>query len=190
MRAKVLDYAVEQVRRGGLEALSVAAIARALKVSTAAPYKHFPNRAALVHAVGAHGMQDLGKAMAEAAQPKNGSERVVAIGKAYLSFARKEPNLFATMFGEAMTDLKTIEADALRSAGHDTFAVLRKEVAIVLDVDFDAPIAGETAYALWSMVHGQSVLALDNRDAVVGDVINTEKVMRQMTLRILVAGPQ
>ncbi|RDH10789.1 TetR/AcrR family transcriptional regulator, partial [Tsukamurella pulmonis] len=51
---------------GGATDLSLRAVARRAGVSTAAPYRHFPDRGALISAVAAVGYRELAAALAAA----------------------------------------------------------------------------------------------------------------------------
>lgn len=185
LRSRVLALALERVRAAGSDELSVAEIARELGTSTAAPYRHFADRLALVHAVAAQGMRALGAAMSAAAQDEEGLERVVAVGRAYVGFATGEPHLFRTMFATPASGSDSADAADLRATGAATFEVLCDEVAAVLDAQLSREQVTSTAYALWALVHGQAVLALDGRDAVVGTGLDRDHTMRTTTYRVL-----
>ena len=55
LRETLLAAAIEVVARQGADALSLRGLAQAVGVSSAAPYRHFPDRAALLAAVAAEG---------------------------------------------------------------------------------------------------------------------------------------
>lgn len=95
----LVDAALKLVERGGAEAVSLRDLAQSLGVSRAAPYRHFPDRDALLATVAARGFEDL-VALYEAALkgPGDGPARLRAGGRAFYDFATKRPGLYRLMF--------------------------------------------------------------------------------------------
>ncbi|KUL28565.1 helix-turn-helix domain-containing protein [Actinoplanes awajinensis] len=67
LRAALIAASFELLAEGGLRRFSVAAVARRLGVSSAAPYRHFPDRDHLLSAVSGAAATDLRAAILEAA---------------------------------------------------------------------------------------------------------------------------
>lgn len=160
------EQLVEAVRRliesHGIDGFSVAEACRMAGVSTAAPYKHFKDRDEIVHAVILGAMGRMGTALQAAADayPAGDPERIVALGKAYIDFARAEPGLFAVMFGHASTHA---EDEELAEQGRAKFAIVIRVVAEHMQRPMDDAEVGARAYALWCAVHGHSFLVLDGK---------------------------
>jgi len=95
----LVEAALKQVEQGGAETLSLRDLAQSLGVSRAAPYRHFPDRDALLATVAARGFEDL-VALYEAALkgPGDGRARLRAGGRAFYDFATKRPGLYRLMF--------------------------------------------------------------------------------------------
>jgi AcrR family transcriptional regulator len=187
LRSALLELAVAQVAAHGSDGLMVAQLARTLSVSTAAPYRHFADRAALVHAVATVGMNRLGEKMSAAANAiaAPGPERVVAIGRAYLDFAQTEPHLFNAMFGSQRPIPPTDESRRLQEAGRATFDILLHHVAEALGEPESTARPRRIAFALWSFVHGQAALRLIEADHVIGQDANRDIVMEEVTNLLL-----
>ncbi|BBH67748.1 TetR family transcriptional regulator [Actinoplanes sp. OR16] len=66
LRAALISASFEMLASCGLQKFSVAAVARRLGVSSAAPYRHFPDRPHLLSAVSAEAARDLGALIAAA----------------------------------------------------------------------------------------------------------------------------
>src|SRR5881394_2582635 len=66
LRQALLDAAVDLLRTGGADALTLRAAARAAGVSQSAPYRHFADRRALVAGVAQEGFARMGAAIARA----------------------------------------------------------------------------------------------------------------------------
>ena len=100
LRAELLAAAERALAEGGVDALSLRALARELAVSHAAPAKHFPDRRALLDALAIEGFGRLTEAFrtiaARTDEPVR--ERIQALVAGYLSFAQANPALLALMF--------------------------------------------------------------------------------------------
>jgi len=150
LRAAVLAAAGKMIEKQGLAGLSVREAARRAGVSHNAPYRHFPDRDALLAALAAQGFAELGKAL----QGRAGRE----LGEVYVRFALAQPERFRLMFGAR---LRFERHPALREAAQQTYAALvsafRAEGGIA-DPD-------KAALAAWSLVHGLAHLLLDGHFA-------------------------
>jgi len=139
-------------------------VARRAGVSHAAPYKHFPDKAALLSELAARGYRHLQEDLIAALAPeRRGSARAraIAVAKAYLDFGRGNPSLYELMFSSEID--KSCEA-SVREASSAVFA-------LIVDIltrgqqagEFKAvPVEGQAA-ALWSLLHGLTVLERGRR---------------------------
>jgi AcrR family transcriptional regulator len=95
----LVEAAFKLVEQGGAEAVSLRDLAQSLGVSRAAPYRHFPDRDALLATVAARGFEDL-IALYELALASagDGRARLRASGRAFYDFATKRPGLYRLMF--------------------------------------------------------------------------------------------
>src|SRR5688572_5027384 len=91
LRAVVLGAASKILEEEGLAELSVREAARRAGVSHNAPYRHFPDRRALLVALAAQGFSELDLAL----ENRSGRE----LGEAYVRFALERPQRFRLMFG-------------------------------------------------------------------------------------------
>lgn len=162
LRAELIAAVRDLVEAYGSEGFSVAEAARRAGVSSAAPYKHFPDRPALLRAVAAEGMERLQKAMAEAAAAHlpGSREAIVSIGQAYVTFARSGPGVFRLVFG--LTEGHEADPD-LQSKGEACFGVVLNAVANHLGLAPRAEEARGKAYQLWAAVHGHCFLTIDGK---------------------------
>jgi AcrR family transcriptional regulator len=88
LRAALIAASFEQLAEGGLRRFSVAAVARRLGVSSAAPYRHFPDRDHLLAAVSAAAAHDLRAAIlaAAAAAGPDPTDRFASVAGAYFQY--------------------------------------------------------------------------------------------------------
>src|SRR5665213_1977519 len=125
LREALIDAALNLIAQKGPAGFTFADAARSAGVSSAAPYRHFRDRDALIADVARRGFE-LFEAHLEAAWDNGTPEPFGAfdrVGRAYLGFARDEPAYYSSMF-EAGVSLDT---DAgLRQASDRAFAVLRR----------------------------------------------------------------
>jgi AcrR family transcriptional regulator len=156
--------AEEILERDGLQALTLRAAARAAGVSHAAPAHHFGDLTGLLSELAAEGYRRFSDTlmigMEEAGTDPR--ERMHAMGRAYVRFARTQPNLFILMFRSERLDQKR---PALEAAIAGARQVLRGGIAAIADPARPVkPIdAVARATAIWSIVHGFAVLLLDGR---------------------------
>jgi AcrR family transcriptional regulator len=165
LRAQLIAAATALVETHGPDGFSVSQAARLAGVSTAAPYKHFKDRDAILRGVVAAAMDRLRAAMetGATAHPAGSLEAVAAVGEAYIAFARHEPGLFRLTFG--LTEGHEEDAGLL-DKGRGCFGVLVGTVAACLGVSPDDPGVLRRAYLLWSFVHGHSFLTIDRKNKV------------------------
>jgi AcrR family transcriptional regulator len=150
------------IEEKGQDGFSVAEACRMAGVSTAAPYKHFKDREEILHAVILEAMHRMGAAMQAAvdAYPAGDPERIVALGRAYIDFAKSEPGVFAVMFGSGNNHA---EIPALAEEGQAKFAIVVKVVAEHMNRCMEDDEVTARAYALWCAVHGHCFLVLDGK---------------------------
>ena len=162
LREQLLDAVRQLIEAHGLDGFTIAEACRLAGVSTAAPYKHFKDREEILREVILAAMTRMGEAMQAAADahPAGDPRRIVALGKAYVGFARAEPGIFAVMFGHAGTHA---DDPALAEEGRGKFAIVLRVVAEHLEREMDDPEVIARAYALWCAVHGHSFLVIDGK---------------------------
>jgi len=144
--------------------------ARRAGVSQAAPYRHFPDKSALLAAVAEEGFRALGRAIVRAARPHRrdpvGALQAMAI--AVVRFAAAHPSHYRLMSGPAVRgrDHPPLR-DAAVAAWHLLTAAIRdcQRAGRIRSGD-----PAELSFALWCVVHGLAVLAVD--DQIPGDVLH------------------
>ncbi|MBU3062253.1 TetR/AcrR family transcriptional regulator [Nocardia sp. NEAU-G5] len=160
--------AVELLEEGGAAELSLRGAARRAGVSTAAPYRHFADRDALLSAVAAVGYRDLAQQLA-AVHPQPVTPAGLAdVAIEYVRFALRRPGMFRVMFTESC-DTSSTERVAAVEAIHEYLESLVREA-------FPAADPEPTATAMWALVHGLAFLHLDGKldassDKVVADQV-------------------
>jgi AcrR family transcriptional regulator len=160
LRRAILVAAIEAIRRDGVDALSLRALAREAGVSHAAPAHHFGDRSGLLTAIAAEGFELLADALAGTLD-RTGS--FLEVGVAYVRFAVDNPAHFAVMY---LPELLRNEDPALNVARGRASDILYGGVESAAP-GADALRAGVAA---WSLVHGLATLYLSgNLPPALGD---------------------
>lgn len=95
---------IQLLEEGGVDALNVAEAARRLGVSSAAPYKHFRDRKALLVAIAAEGNRRLSQSLVAAVGNENDPAVAFALsGVAYVRWAAENPALYRVTLDPAYT---------------------------------------------------------------------------------------
>jgi len=104
LREALLAAAEKILRRNGLAALTLRAIAREAGVSHGAPAHHFRDMTDLLSELAAIGFRRLEADLRRSIAHADG--RDFPAGRAYLSFATRNPDLFALMYRDELLDAK------------------------------------------------------------------------------------
>jgi AcrR family transcriptional regulator len=174
------------IRERGVEGFTLREVARRAGVSHNAPYHHFRDRSALVAALVVDGFADLTASLERAGARAGGDElaRIRALGRAYVRFARDDPERFKLLWRPDMregADLAEIEAAGERSYEPLLSALRAGREAGAVD---DAVPLDAQGLAAWSTVHGLALLLIDGplrpggsggraADRLAADVIET-----------------
>lgn len=111
LRAALIDASFDMLAECGLQRFSVAAVARRLGVSTAAPYRHFPDRDHLLSAVSAAAARDLRDAMTAAAGAAgpDPAARLAATAGAYFRHVVRTGAGFHVIYAAELYDVEDDE---------------------------------------------------------------------------------
>lgn len=126
LKRALVDASLTLLREDGEEALTVAEIGRRVGVSSAAPYKHFSDRQALLRALAEEGNHLLAQAIAEqVGATRDPVESFRLSGVAYVRWAAENPALFRLMNDPTLLDYtqppQGVEAPAPLRGTLDTF---------------------------------------------------------------------
>ena len=151
LRDRLVDAGVELVTSGGTAAVTLREIARRAGVSHGAPRRYFPTHLELLSAVARRGFADLAAELSAAASDdaEGPRSRLLALGRAYLSFAASNPGMYELMFRH---DLLNSGRLGLRDV---SLPLLRMVTALVAEAQPRTNDAPEiVTAALWANLHG------------------------------------
>jgi AcrR family transcriptional regulator len=156
LRAQLLEAATALLAESeDPEGVSVRAVTRRAGVSPTALYLHFENREELFRTVSEECFAELGEAMRAAGEGVEDDPRakLIAIGHAYLRFARERPGHYAVLFARHITPKPPDDETEL---GMDVFGSLVEVVRSCGVADDDAFDFG---VILWMALHGRAAVA-------------------------------
>lgn len=155
LRQALIDSALDLVEEYGLSNLSLRKIARRVGVTHSAPYRHFEDKGELVAAMAEAGFDELHDYMTRERDREDGppTEKLYALGLAYVLFAVDRPNHFRVMFGPEVRDERPYPS--LAEARDAAFDLLHRAVESCQKAELIRE--GETqrhARTCWTLVHG------------------------------------
>lgn len=161
LRQALLDAAYALLREWPAAQLKLRQVARAAKVSHTASYHYFPDRTALLRALGDECMRRMvwrqQQALAAVADP---GRAPIEVGLDYIGYAASEPNAFSLQFDPQFSppDASSTERLQLVERQRDILAAAtaqaRQAGTLPPNGDPDA-----LTMALWGVVHGIAQLA-------------------------------
>ncbi len=164
LKSALLVEAERILEAEGIQALTLRAIARGVGVSHTAPQNHFGDLTGLLSDLAADGHHRMSTALSAqvATAGDDPRQRLRAMGRGYIAFARAHPGLFTLMFRSEKLDSSR---PALKDAIVASRQALRDAVVSAAGARTDMPplaIAARSV-AAWSLVHGYTMLMLEGR---------------------------
>ncbi|WP_033289027.1 TetR/AcrR family transcriptional regulator [Amycolatopsis jejuensis] len=156
LRTALLDAALVLVRERGVDGWSLREASARVGVAPSAAYHHFASREVLVGALSQQVLASLGERLKLAggrARGRGGFPRVVAYGRAYVTWALEDPAIARLAFRARHTDW---------AGGPHPHDVLTEELDRLVRAGSLPAAAREGAeFVVWSAIHGLAVLLLD-----------------------------
>jgi len=165
LRAHLVETVRILVEEKGADGFSISEAARRAGVSSAAPYKHFSDRAEIVREVAMAGIDRMRDQMDDAARGATGGvlDPIIALGACYVQFARSEPGVFRLMFGLTKSHDEDPE---LQAHGEACFDVVKREVKKVMPQGTPQDEIERRGLMLHMFVHGYAFLEIDGKHDV------------------------
>lgn len=158
----LVEEAIRTIQRGGVQALTLRAVGEKLGVSRTALYRHFPDKSALLAAVGREGFRTLRERLDDAWRQHDGGQAgFEAMGTAYVQFAVDHPAHYRVMFGGHLTGQSVPDPELARE-GAAAFQALVDALMSLQHQGIartDPPL--RLAQYIWANVHGIAMLAID-----------------------------
>ena len=155
----ILEAARDLLAQGGIDALSMRAVAARVGVSATAIYNYFENKQALVQSVISSGFERFDGYLREAVadRPPGSAERLEALGEAYIRFALENREYFRVLFATHAELPRDIE-ELPEGSG---YALFRQSVVDAMDAGTIRRTDPDLVVLyLWTLVHGLVTLLL------------------------------
>lgn len=164
LREELLTQAEKHLLNGGVNELSLRALAREIGVSQTAPYRHFKDKNALLAALATEGFNRLLESLNPDGLSADPVADLMTLGMAYVHFAQENPEIFRLMFGPVLLPRK--QYTTLFAAGREAFY----RVQHIIERGAERGIFGKDdipsmAHTAWAGVHGVATLILDHGDS-------------------------
>lgn len=163
LKRVVIETAQDMLRDDKGWQFTLREVARRAGVSHAAPYKHFPDKSALLAELATLGFNQLRDEISDALRRplRTARAQFIAAAKAYIQFAADNPSLYRLMFS-ADVDKKAFPKldEAAATAFAELLGILeRGQQSGAFKTQ---PVRGQAA-ATWALVHGFAMLAIDGQ---------------------------
>lgn len=182
----LLQATLDCVTQKGVQGLSLRAIAQAVGVSPAAPYRHFADKQEMIAAVAARGFEKMSLRLAALPDSKP-LEKLKAQARIYCQFGLEFPDYFALMFGSAIED-KALYPH-LSQATDETFLYFVEAIAAAVKAkQLRSAPAELIALTFWGQIHGFTSLLVNKQ--LKWDNLGAEKPeeLLESTLEMLLNG--
>lgn len=157
LRAALIAEGLRLLAARDVEDLSLREVARGVGVSATAVYRHFPDKAALMAALAAHGLDMLSQVQHAAYDAAGGGVAGFnATGAAYVRFALLHTALFRLIFANPPTG-KVVE---LADSPDNAMRFLMENAARLAPPGMEPRIF---ALQSWSVAHGLAMLIIDGQ---------------------------
>ncbi|MCE9579999.1 MAG: TetR/AcrR family transcriptional regulator [Deltaproteobacteria bacterium] len=184
-KQRILEVARKLVIKQGHANLSLRAVAREAGFSAPSLYEYFASKDEIVATIAGEIAASLRRALHEAAtEAKDPRAALLAIGLAYVAWARKHPQDFLLMFSRLPSRRRALTAAPPSESPYQIV------VAAVTQAHEAGVITGKPqrrehiAYALWAAVHGMAMLQLTHLAGFDADFATADKA----AVEALIAG--
>lgn len=182
LRAALVDATIALIAERGVHGFSLAEASRRVGVRTAAPYRHFTDRAELLAAVAVRGLQTFAAmAATEAGVAATPERRLAALASAYVRIGADHRPLFDTLFSSGIDKSRYPE---LQRAWEPLDALLAEVRQLC---NGDAAAADALTRAAEATAHGHAMLLLDGEYGQGPDAVGAAAAARA-TFALIAAG--
>lgn len=167
---EIKQLAMEQISKGGPDAVSLSGIVREMSMSPAALYRYFANRDALLADLVVDSYNELADSL-EALEPGKGSaeKHLDTVLRATRSWALENPNAYRLIFQTSIGSGENFAADRTIPAASRSMAVVVNAIAAVAGQSDPLPgspkpatnVRMTEAFRAWAERRGLSHLSLD-----------------------------
>ncbi len=160
---KILAKARQILERDGATAVTMRSVARGVKITPMAIYRHFSDREALLNGLADQGFAELAAHLKQIAWPKGWEARLLRMSDIYLDHALAHPHLFELMFLTKRPGARQYPRD-FQANRSPTASLLTHELQAGMKAGvLRAGEPWEIAFHLGALSHGLIMLYLGGR---------------------------
>jgi AcrR family transcriptional regulator len=162
LRNALIIAAGELIEEKGSLDFAMVEAARRANVSSAAPYRHFEDRDALLQAVAEVAFMALDEAVRDTVTllPRGSRDYLIAQGKTYITFVSRHRAFYDLMWGDIGLRRESAVDMELQTSGFYILVESVKAWCVASGLNNDNPL--ELAVKFWAMAHGLACLAMNN----------------------------
>ena len=149
----IIQSAGDLIRADGLAALSMRTLAARLGVRASSLYRHFPDRSSIEETLANRAAEDLLRSMQQSVHGRTGERALFSAARAYMDYASAEKSFYDILMQLGLP--KKTQSEAMRQIW-EFFVEL-----VSATTHFPEDVSG--AAALWSFLHGFSILSRSGR---------------------------
>lgn len=165
LRALILGAAKKLFVTKGIEHTTIRNIAEAIDYSVGTVYVYFADKNAIFHALHTQGFNELGQQLQVLMAVEDPMQRVKALGRVYINFAKTNTDMYNLMFSlPAPIDYLEKEDAEEWKEGVLAFNVLQSTLAdCIKKGHFKGHQLEPLTYLFWGAVHGMCALYISER---------------------------
>jgi AcrR family transcriptional regulator len=146
----IIQAAGELADQDGMHEVTLANLAKKLQIRPPSLYNHFDGLPGLRRELAIYGINRLYETLADAAIRVSGTDAILAVGKAYVNFARIHPGIYeATLLAPDPEDVEVQQAGK---------RIVDLSVQLLIPYDLEGELALHAVRGLRSILHGFSSL--------------------------------
>ena len=159
-REAILDAALKIVTEHGVDALSIREIASKIDYSPSGLYEYFASKEEIINALVDEGLALLAARLTRDIHGETATARLLTAGRAYLNFARQEPQLYLLVF-TCMPPQSVSYADLSSDSAYSQLLQIFREGVRAGEFHASTEVGPEElAYTTWAFIHGLAMLQL------------------------------
>ncbi|SFV68318.1 Transcriptional regulator, TetR family [hydrothermal vent metagenome] len=186
LKEALISESLKMVESGGIASITLRELTNRLGTSRTALYRHFVSKEELLQEVIQAGFEKLDTYVFSTLDSDlDLNLKLHDVGKAYIDFAIKNPNLYRMIFGHELKEQREESCDINEREDAPGFHNL---VDIIIDAQNANIVKKDDAFmqatVMWSMLHGLSNLLIDGHVHIV-DNIDT---LFELSFKTLISG--
>jgi len=163
LKDSLIEEALSMIEKDGISSITLRELTNRVGASRSAVYRHYSSKDDLIKAVIQAGLKKLDEAVHPMLLGDSDIlDKLYKMGKAYMNFAMKNPNLYRTIFGNE-TQKEREESCDINDA--DDAPGFHSLVGLITQAQELALVKKDDAFmqstVIWSMMHGLSNLLID-----------------------------